>query len=319
MNSYNVINYKLRPQKQIERGLLAVLINDFATVLGKDINYVGMGSLLFADFTFFNKYCRLKRMISIEKMLDKDGHFDEMKEKRFRNNKPLDKIELISQSVSDAIDEMPLDENGFIWLDYDGQIETDTINDLERIIENVTATCILAITFNGGIPSKYKSDRVVNLEACEKDYEPYRVEDSSVIIPSFNKDNYGAISSMICEKYLMDKVDYYNNIYEKKLSMERISEVHYNDNAKMTTLVWAIIDEEDEHANEIRKRFENFEGAGQIRLSMESLTLYEKMRLDRCPLDEVEELATEMGLDISTIEKYFKYAKYIPEYSEVYY
>ena len=319
MNSYNVINYKLRPQKQIERGLLAVLINDFATVLGKDINYVGMGSLLFADFTFFNKYCRLKRMISIEKMLDKDGHFDEKKEKRFRNNKPLDKIELISQSVSEAVDEIPLNENGFIWLDYDGQIEIETIDDLERIIEGVTATCILAITFNGGVPQKYKSYREVNVDTCEKDFAPYRIEDPGMTVPRFNKDNYGVVSSGICEKYLLDRVNYYNGIYDKKITMERISEVHYNDNAKMTTLVWAIINEEDAYADEIRKRFEKFEGAGEVRLSMESLTLYEKMRLDRCPSNEVEQLAEQMGLDMSTIEKYFKYAKYIPEYSEVYY
>ena len=319
MNSYNIVNYKLRPQKQIERGLLAVLINDFATVLGKDINYVGMGSLLFVDFTFFNKYCRLKRMISIEKMLDQEGNFDKNKEKRFINNKPLDKIELISQPVSDAIDEMPLDENGFIWLDYDGQIETETIDDLERIIEGIQVTCILAITFNGGASKKYKSDNKINLEACERDFEPYRVEDSGEVIPLFNKDNYGMVSSMICEKYLLDKVGYYNDIYGKNLSMERISEVHYSDNAKMTTLVWAIINEEDECANEIRKKFETFEGAGEIRLSMENLTLYEKMRIDRCPLNKVEELATEMGLDMDTIHKYLKYAKYIPEYSEVYY
>ena len=124
MNSYSVINYKLRPQKQIERGLIAQLLNDFSRTIGNPINYIGMGSLVFADFIYFNKNCQLQKMISIEKMTDKEGNFDGKKEKRFLNNKPFSTIELISKTVSEAIDEIPLDENAFIWLDYDGQIET---------------------------------------------------------------------------------------------------------------------------------------------------------------------------------------------------
>lgn len=318
MNSYKSVNYKLRPQKQIERGLMAVLLNDFTSVLNREINYIGMGSLLFADFTFFNKYCKLKRMISIEKMLDKNGNYDEKKEKRFRNNKPLEKIELLSKSVSDAIEDLPLDESAFIWLDYDDQLETNVIDDLEQIVENLTATCLLAITFNGGIAKKYKSKNELDIDGCERDFAPYRVEDASVVIPKFNKDNYAQVSSSICERYLKEKVNYYNDIYSKNFSMERISEIHYSDDAKMTTFIWAIIDESNERSYEIKQKILAFEGRGDIRLSMDSLTLYEKMRLDRCRPSEIEELTNEMGLDVATVEKYYKYAKYIPEYSEVY-
>lgn len=317
MNSYKFVNYKLRPQKQIERGLLAVLLNDFSRTIGKKINYIGMGSLMYVDFTYFNKNCQLDKMISIEKMEDKNGNYDKKKERRFKNNKPLSKIELWTQSVSDAIEDMPLHENGFIWLDYDEQIATDTIDDLERIIEKLSATCLVAITFNGGTHPKYKSKSVVNIELCEKDYKGYRVENTTDKMLSFTKDNYAQVSIQICETYLEDKVEYYNKIFGRNFSMNRISEIHYNDNAKMTTFVWAFINENEEASAILKSKFDDFEGKGKVNLSMDSLTLYEKMQLDRCMPEEIEDLAIEMGLEPSTVNNYIKYAKYIPEYSEV--
>lgn len=59
MNSYNVINYKIRPQKQIERGIMAELVNEFTAIIGTSIDYVGMGSLYFADFVFLIKIVKL--------------------------------------------------------------------------------------------------------------------------------------------------------------------------------------------------------------------------------------------------------------------
>ena len=82
MNSYDTVNYKILPQKQIERGLISQLVNTFSNFIGKRINYIGMGSLYFADFVFFNKNCTINKMISIEKMMD-NGEYNIQKEKRF--------------------------------------------------------------------------------------------------------------------------------------------------------------------------------------------------------------------------------------------
>lgn len=37
MNSYEKINYKLRPQKRIERALIAQLINNFQHIVGEKV------------------------------------------------------------------------------------------------------------------------------------------------------------------------------------------------------------------------------------------------------------------------------------------
>ena len=44
--------------------------------------------------------------------------------------------------------------------------------------------------------------------------------------------------------------------------------------------------------------------------------LYEKQSLDRC--DNVDSFINDTGLDKKTVDKYFKYSKYIPEYTEIY-
>lgn len=175
----------------------------------------------------------------------------------------------------------------------------------------------MAITYNGGTARQYKSNKVVNIEQCECDFAPYRIEDEGNQIGKFNKDNYSLIASAICEKYIFERVKYYDELFDKKLAISKISEIHYKDNAKMTTLIWGIINEESEYAEKLKERFEAFEASGTTYLTMESLTLFEKMQLDRCPDEKKKELIEEIGLDEQTVNMYYKYSKYIPEYSEI--
>lgn len=318
MNSFNVINYKLRPQKQIERGLIAQLINDFSHVLKGEINYIGMGSLLFADFVYFNKNCHLGKMFSIEKMTNESGEYDHKKEKRFRNNKPLAKIELIPKAVNDAIDDLPLDEPAFIWFDYDGEIETSTIDDLEKLIRNINTSSLIAITYNSGTAKKYKSCGEINLAKIEQDFSDYRMSELESI-ENFTKDNYSEIASKICTAYLKGRNNLYNSIYKRNFKLEELSKITYKDNAKMTTIIWSFLDLNDDKTPAIQEILQNFEGKGKLDLRMESLTLYEKQQLDRCSEENLDTLIDEIGLDKNTVEKYYRFSRFIPEYSEVYF
>lgn len=317
MNSYNIVNYKLRPQKQIERGIFADLLNDFTWILGTPVNYIGMGSLFFTDFTYFNKNCHLNRMISIEAMVDKNGDFDYKKEKRFINNKPLDKIELLPKSVSDAIEDLPLDSSAFIWLDYDGTFNTGIIDDLEKIIKGITKPCILAISVKRGVDSMYKSHQEIAVDRCNEDYKTYRVDDGEAD-EELNKDNYTMVALDICSRYLKEKTKTYNGLYGKKLEFSKIGSIQYEDGAKMLTVIWSVLDIEDSKAEELQRKYSEFEAKNGLNLKMEHLTLYEKQILDRCPREELDTKIEELGLERSLVDQYYKYAKYVPEYTEVY-
>lgn len=314
MNSYEKINYKLRPQKRIERALIAELINNFAHIIGEKVNYIGMGSLFYTDFVYFNKYCNLNKMISIEMMNDENGEYDSQKEKRFRNNKPLDSIKLIPKRTSEAIDELSFDEPNFIWFDYDGCFESFIISDLENVIEKTTKSSIIAVSYNDFIPKQYKSKRELNIDKCKKDYKEFILDG---VDSNFTVDDYSKIAAGICEKYIEEQVNFFNTIKGSNFVLKRLSKVEYQDGAKMNTLVWALLDENEPYIENFEQKITKSGICGELNLKMEILTLFEKQQLDRRSLADCKKTAEDMGLDLETVEQYYKYAKYIPEYTEV--
>ena len=314
MNSYEKINYKLRPQKRIERALIAELINNFEHIIDGKVNYIGMGSLFYTDFVYFNKYCNLNKMISIEMMNDENGEYDGQKEKRFRNNKPLDSFKLIPKRTSEAIDELPFDESNFIWFDYDGCFEPFIISDLENVIEKTTKTSIIAVSYNDFIPKQYRSSKELYIERCKEGYKEFILDG---VDSNFTVENYAKIAAGICEKYIEEQVGFYNSVNGTNFTLKKLSKVEYQDGAKMNTLIWVLLDEDAPYAQSFEQKIAESEIYGELNLRMEILTLFEKQQLDRKPLADREKTAEEMGLDLETVEQYYKYAKYIPEYTEV--
>lgn len=314
MNSYEKINYKLRPQKRIERALIAELINNFEHIIGGKVNYIGMGSLFYTDFVYFNKYCNLNKMISIEMMNDENGEYDGQKEKRFRNNKPLDSIKLIPKRTSEAIDELPFDESNFIWFDYDGCFEPFIISDLENVIGKTTKSSIIAVSYNDFIPKQYKSKRELDITKCKKEYMEFILDG---VDSNFTVDDYSKIAAGICERYIEEQVEFYNTVKGTDFILKKISKVEYQDGAKMNTLIWILLDKNESYAETFIEKISESEICGNLNLKMEILTLFEKQLLDRKPMADRKNTAEEMGLDLETVEQYYKYAKYIPEYTEV--
>ena len=318
MNSYNVINYKIRPQKQIERGIMAELVNEFTAIIGTSIDYVGMGSLYFADFVFFNKNCKINRMISIEKMQDNvDNGIDENKLKRFSFNKPLSKIELIGKSVTEAIADIEFKESTFVWFDYDGEFEPSIIEDLDKTIAKMKHTSLIAFSVNAGLSKKYKSkEKEYMQEACQKDYSYYLIDDSGKDSLLIEIDKYSKKTIEICEAYLKDKVIKRNKVKKTNYELMKVCDFKYQDGAKMVTNIYLLVDRSKTETDNLLQRLGKYGEQGTIDLSMDVLTLYEKQSLDRC--DNVDSFINDTGLDKKTVDKYFKYSKYIPEYTEIY-
>lgn len=322
MNSYNIINYRIRPQKQVERGLIAHLINDFSHSINKPIDYIGMGSLYFTDFLYFNKNCNLNKMYSIEYMEDENGNYDHMKERRFLNNKPLSEIQLIPLKTSEAIPQIPIDSNSFIWLDYDGQFRTCVIDDLEILINKLFSTTpindtLITISFNSGSPKEYKCKDGFNIELCNKDYEQYKLTND--MYNEFTVENYSSTAIDICEKYIIDKIESNNKICSSNVIFKKLSTIKYKDGANMNTIIWSFIDYNNENAQKIQNVLESSEISKElINLNMIDLTLYEKQQIDRCEVDNLEEFLTEKGLKLDDVSKYKRFAKYIPEYTEIF-
>ena len=83
-----IMNYLFRPAKNIERKMLCEALSRLSFILDlKHYQYVGFGSVYFADFTLFHKQLGIQKLISIEG--------EEEMEERVRFNKPYSCIEII--------------------------------------------------------------------------------------------------------------------------------------------------------------------------------------------------------------------------------
>ncbi len=323
MNSFNRINYKLRPQKQIERGLIGQLLNDFSRFKATSIDYIGMGSLFFTDFLYFYKNCQLQKMYSIEILEGKDTTFDEKKKKRFINNKPLSEIELIFESAHDAIPKIDFNNNSFIWLDYDGSFDTILIDDLEILLKTFYdqkefKDAIFAISYNNFVASSYTSYRDFFPEKCEESFKDYKITGEDYT--KFTKQTYSDVALVICEKYLLNCIESFNLTHGRNNKLIRLSKIKYQDGTTMNTVIWALIDESQTDSDELIKVLKSSDiyTETEIDLVMSAFTLFEKQQIDRCDESQLVKLLDDKGLEFEDVKKYKKYAKYIPEYTEIF-
>ena len=67
MASFDVVNYTIRPNKNIERKLVFESLRELSTPLGLgDYRYIGLGSPWFIDFLLAHRYLLIRDMICIE-------------------------------------------------------------------------------------------------------------------------------------------------------------------------------------------------------------------------------------------------------------
>ena len=68
MESYEKINYALRPNKRTQRKMIFDLLAHYVAVFPKRrFRYVGFGSMWFADFLYAHRQLGLKALFSIER------------------------------------------------------------------------------------------------------------------------------------------------------------------------------------------------------------------------------------------------------------
>ena len=85
---------------------------------------------------------------------------------------------------------------------------------------------------------------------------------------------------------VLAKLQDHNKFFKRKMKLEKISNIKYQDGAKMNTVIWALVDETQEYREALISRLQQCEASGDINLSMQVLTLYEKQCLDRCDEDK---------------------------------
>ncbi len=307
--SYEVVNYALRPAKQIERKMICETIrrlSEFASI--ESYRYVGFGSIYFSDFALFHRQLNISSLISIEK--------DEHKQARFEFNKPFDCIDIEFGCSNAVLSELDWSQRSVFWLDYDGTLDSDVLTDVTSFCANAASGSMLIVSVNANIRATEK-DRLKTLKDAvgaekvpndlqKKDLtgwntaETYRRIISNVIRDQIRKRNGGLPE---CNQMMWQQV----------LSFD------YADGAKMTTIGGVIFDR-GQKPHFQKCAFTNLEF---VRIDDESyhiavpmLTYRELRYLDKQLPHAAPEKIEANGIPPEDIQAYGKVYRYFPTFAE---
>lgn len=186
MPSFDAINYSVRLRKNIERKLIAELLQSIGKAFPiSDYQYVGMGSLWFSDFIVLHKALGIRKMWSIEKYSPKRAAF----------NNPFGFIKVLPGDIKDELPKlMTANINSIVWLDYDHDLRDGIVGDLQQIGMHASCGDIFIITANAHT-SQVRPPALGNVLAINNSIDKYlnEVVEASEISQSVPKSTLGPI------------------------------------------------------------------------------------------------------------------------------
>ncbi len=140
--SYKRANYQLRPAKHAERMMMCDAFRRLKFGSVESYQYVGLGSVYFADFVLFHRALGVVKMVNIEN----DPDDDKDKRQRFEDNRPFAGIEMLWGNTETELPKVDLALRSIAWLDYDNRLSKDMINDLRNFSQRVVSGSVLVVS-----------------------------------------------------------------------------------------------------------------------------------------------------------------------------
>jgi hypothetical protein len=307
--SYEKINYRIRPGKNIERKMFVETfrrLSEFGSL--NSYRYVGFGSAYFSDFYLFHKSLGLRRMISIEK--------DTENQTRFRFNRPFACIGLHFGRSNDVLPTLRWGTKTILWLDYDGRLDSSTLTDISHFCSVAPAGSVIVITVNA-MPDAAGEDRVRLLRT--------RVGNENVP-PDVTQSSLGGwgtagVYRRIINNQISQRINERNGGLEepRQLLYRQLFNFRYADAAKMLSVGGLIYERRQQEIVE-RCDFErhfDFVRSGDDTYFIETpnLTLREIHHLDS-QLPKGTRKVKGKSIPSEDIEKYAKIYRYFPRFAE---
>ena len=140
-NSFERINYALRPAKSVERKMLCDCFRRLSPIAQVDTyRYVGFGSPYFSDFSLMHRALGITDLVSIEKATNEKD--------RFELNRPYRSIELMWGESTELLPEFDWEARTILWLDYDGKLNSDVLADIATFCRACTGGSVLVVSVN---------------------------------------------------------------------------------------------------------------------------------------------------------------------------
>jgi hypothetical protein len=323
--SFSKIDYSLRPNKNVERKLIADLLVALEPSLKiHNYTYLGMGSLWFVDFQIFHKRLGISSMISMEsKAVD-----------RAKFNQPYDCINVLDGITSDLLPDLLKTQreqrkNSLIWLDHDGSWESSALTDLGIVCDYAQDGDIFLITVNCSLPSPPPEAEKITPEdpSSRRKALAKVIGEDLALIPTVSE-----LTRMgfppAAARILTSAIKHRLSVSGEGLAYFPLFNFSYSDGAPMVTVGGVIGTEERFQAikNIVeQKRFElNYcQEPGQRVIAVPVLTPREKSGLDRLlpihtSLDQAT-VHTSLAFTLSSeeLDAYSSFYKYYPVFNEL--
>lgn len=341
--SFERFDYQLRSNKHIERKLVFdLLVRAKKHIDFESYKYLGLGSMWFADHRLAHRQLGMNRLISFEA----SEHAE-----RAKFNKPFHTVEVIPGLSNDVLRQWSSenwDAPMVVWMDYDGPLVPDVVNDLEVFCEKLQPNSVLITSVN----AYYQNYRIKNEAALAAEKRGEKIDRRAIATLQ------SMLGNVVPEKYSSRTTQKTNEPADVKqhefppcladsllaflshkvtalgrqngtklLKFLPLFNFCHKDGVEMVTVGGVICDEQTEKhwidalfGNPMLARPESPYPLHH-RLDLIPITLREKLALDsNLPMDKASFLTevTAQGLQISAdqIEKYRQHYRFFPMFIE---
>ena len=324
-SSGELINYTLRPKKQIERKIIINGLKEIFNILSlsqklSNYRYVGMGSFYYYDFIMFHKFLHIKKMTSLDNYWTK---------KRFEFNRPYDFIDFVPKSTLKFLETFEMKDSLIVWFDYDyglfkrvGKIvDTEILQEIQLLQDKLKLDDVFLVTINVKYPgnSKPKREEINWMFEKFKLFLPKEIKTSEDIIEK----NYVYVIQKILINCLTENQKFRNIKFKKIMSFL------YSDGVPMYTFV-AMAYKKEESLTTLKIPYINTEEDEITIIDVPNLTAKEKIYLDS-QINAFTKKVSKLNLSENRLKKiiledfeinfqdlsnYIDYYKYYPQYFE---
>ena len=318
-----IINYLLRPAKNIERKMLCEVLSRLSVLSNmKEYQYVGFGSTYFADFTLFHKILGLHKLISIEG--------DEDMESRIRFNQPYFCVDIKPGWSTEKLPEIDWENNkSILWLDYTESLKGYMFNDMATFFNRASSGSIYIISVNVEIKDELE-EKTTNkkiLRKLEQDDEVRKKISNSLLNKDLKKDDYYKIIRGVINNEIAEIIEKRNQIENEEFKYDQILNILYKDGQAMLTIGGIFYSKKEEQ--KIKQMALNNldfvkQGSDYFEINVPHLTNREIYALNKYLPDYLtkseakQKALSELSGVISNdaIEKYVKIYRYFPIFTE---
>lgn len=313
--SGEVIDFSLRPNKNVERKLIAECLVELSKVLNfKNYQYIGMGAYWFADFMLFHRRLGINRMWSIELSEYAD---------RAEFNRPLKIIKVKSGDSTSVLPEMRFDSKTIVWLDYDSDLNGPWKDDLSIILNDMPAGGLVFVTVNAhhNQVSQFQEELLgcTKVAAMESRFGSLFPTGKTLSDMSMRK------FPIVVSELLFNHCTRTVRTADPDRRFEPLVNYRYADNAPMITIGGIVVDDDlDERLRSCsHKKLDYVTGKDQFEISLPALTHREKLAIDRLLPMKTRTLTSEdirahlkFNLDSAKVIAYQKFYNFYPNFSE---